>query len=518
MPLRSPVASTIRAICYWLAYQSIGHLFTIRVERARCCLSLHDRHFVDTLVDPRRYRYAGPNRLLHLIWRITPKPDLLICLAPPPQIIQARKPEVPPDETARQCLEYRSLARKLSMASVFDTSVPLAQTLREVARILIDHMAARTRQQLRVIRDGKRHADVRRVLDAMTGDGDGNSWMLTRIGSGNQAHVYEVSPNDDAAGSASADGSANAATPGPRKQPPLVVKLFRPDRPDVAIAAAEEFTSLRQLHSLLDDVTIDGWRIGVPAPLFLCNHPLAVIMTRVPGQPLNSLLASANQNGTPDASTMSHVLATALGRFWSVGGRIYGDFTLSNILCDPGNHQISLVDPGMPEQSYACPDVARHWYPASRDVAFMLYDTATSIRQNLGHPILRRRHWQVVVKMLEAIVGKLPIPESQREFLIEVEACTRVHLKRIAISWSPSGGLHLLVRCLASLRMRLLFSRLRNASFVPCGLPGTESLVRHTAASAAAYASPPDRCVARLQRGDSLPGWAEELKHDEPNA
>src|SRR5205085_1832281 len=30
--LRSPFASTIRAICYWLAYQTLGHLFTIRVE------------------------------------------------------------------------------------------------------------------------------------------------------------------------------------------------------------------------------------------------------------------------------------------------------------------------------------------------------------------------------------------------------------------------------------------------------------------------------------------------------
>jgi thymidylate kinase len=488
VPPRSPIASTVRAVGYWLAYHTIGHLFTIRVDRARCGLSLHDRHFVDTLVDPRRYRYAGPRRLLDWIWRITPKPDLLIVLAPPPQTIQARKPEVTRQETARQCLEYRALARDLPMASVIDTSTPLAQTMRDVARILVNHMAARTRKQLRLTRESTRQAEVRRALGVMTSDGKGNSWMITGIGSGNQAYVYEASLNDKPVGSASADASAATAPPRPLKRTLLIVKLFRPNRPDVAIAAAEEFESLRQLHSLLDDLTIDGWRIRVPTPLLLCNQPRAIIMTKVAGRPLNSLLAAANGNVTPDANAISHVLASALERFWSAGRRIYGDFTLSNVLCDPANHQISLVDPGMPEASYECPEIARRWYPASRDVAFLIFDTATSIRRNLGHPTLRRHHWQVVVQVLKAIVGKLRTQESQREFLAEVDACTRVHLKRIAVSWSLSGSLHFLVRCIASLRMRLLFSRLRNASG------------GHTQPG-----------------GAVVPDWAEELRHDEPN-
>src|SRR5205085_516852 len=81
--LRPPLSSTIRALGYWLIYQTAGHPFTLRADRARCCLSLNDRHFVDTLVDPRRYRYTGPMRLLNWIWRISPKPDMLILLDAP---------------------------------------------------------------------------------------------------------------------------------------------------------------------------------------------------------------------------------------------------------------------------------------------------------------------------------------------------------------------------------------------------------------------------------------------------
>lgn len=456
---RSPIASTLRAVCYWLIYQTIGHLFTIRVERARCFLSLNDRHFVDTLVDPRRYRYAGPKRLLNWIWRVTPKPDLLILLAAPPQVIQSRKPEVTPQETARQCLEYRALARNIPMAAVVDTSVPLSQTVREVAGILITHMAERARQQLRLTRESDRHAGVRCALALMNNVGTEASWLINKIGSGDQANVYEAVCEIGGTDISVCHGS-------------VVVKLFRPDRPEVATAVAEEFESLRQLHALLDDLTIDGWRIRIPKPVRMCQQPPAIIMTKVPGRPLNALLAETAENSTADA--ISHVLVSALERFWADGRRIYGDFTLSNVLCDPENREISLVDPGMPEKSYECPEIARRWYPASRDVAFMIFDAATSIRQNIGHPILRRHQWQMLVQMLKTILGKLPTHESRRDFLAEVDACSRIHLKHIAVSCSLSGGRHFLVRCIASLRMRLLFARLRNAAVLPSGLDGTD--------------------------------------------
>ncbi len=55
---------------------------------------LNDRHFLDILVDQRRYRYGGPLWLLRLIRRLIPKPDLVNLLDAPPKVLQARKQEL----------------------------------------------------------------------------------------------------------------------------------------------------------------------------------------------------------------------------------------------------------------------------------------------------------------------------------------------------------------------------------------------------------------------------------------
>ena len=59
---------------------------------------------LDAIVDPKRYRYGGPIWLLNLIWKITPKPDLIVLLDAPAEVIQQRKKEVPFEETAERLL------------------------------------------------------------------------------------------------------------------------------------------------------------------------------------------------------------------------------------------------------------------------------------------------------------------------------------------------------------------------------------------------------------------------------
>src|SRR5207244_2006476 len=98
---RSPFASALRAVLYWFVYYTLGYFLTIHLALARSTLVVHDRHLVDALVDPRRYRYTGPRWLLRLIWRLVPKPDLIVLLDAPPAVLQARKQEVPFEETAR---------------------------------------------------------------------------------------------------------------------------------------------------------------------------------------------------------------------------------------------------------------------------------------------------------------------------------------------------------------------------------------------------------------------------------
>ena len=107
---RSYGVSVLRAF-FWMAYNLSGYV-SLRWAKARSTLVLNDRHFVDILVDPVRYRYGGPRWLLKFIWRLMPKPDAIILLNAPPEVLQARKQELTLDETRRQCREYLALVRQ----------------------------------------------------------------------------------------------------------------------------------------------------------------------------------------------------------------------------------------------------------------------------------------------------------------------------------------------------------------------------------------------------------------------
>ena len=108
---RSAGMSLIRA-AYW-AFHAIASHVTLRVAKARSTLVLNDRHFIDILVDPVRYRYGGPRWALKAVWWLTPRPDLVILLNGAPEVLQARKREITVEATARLCRGYLDLVSVL---------------------------------------------------------------------------------------------------------------------------------------------------------------------------------------------------------------------------------------------------------------------------------------------------------------------------------------------------------------------------------------------------------------------
>jgi len=146
-PPRSFLISVARA-GYWLVYYIFGYFFTIHVALARSTLVLHDRHFVDALVDPRRYRYGGPLSLLRLIWRAVPKPDVVILLDAAPEAVQSRKREVPFEETDRQRTAYLSLVKTMRNGCVIDATRPLGQVVGDVNDLILRHMRTRIEHRL----------------------------------------------------------------------------------------------------------------------------------------------------------------------------------------------------------------------------------------------------------------------------------------------------------------------------------------------------------------------------------
>jgi thymidylate kinase len=128
-PPRTWLTSVLRAVCYWYPQLLREYCFRIRPALHRGALILSNRHLLDAAVDPRRYRYGGPPALVRLMWKLLPKPDLVILLDAPPHVVRSRKQEVSPEETARQCRAYRHLLQHLPQGRIIDASLPLVEVI-----------------------------------------------------------------------------------------------------------------------------------------------------------------------------------------------------------------------------------------------------------------------------------------------------------------------------------------------------------------------------------------------------
>jgi thymidylate kinase len=120
---------------FWLAYNLAGHV-TLRLAKARNTLIVNDRHFIDILVDPVRYRYAGPTWLLNVIRRVMPQPDAVILLHGPAEVLQARKKELSIEETARQSGRYLALVEKQKHGHIVDAAQPFDNVMGDVLKII----------------------------------------------------------------------------------------------------------------------------------------------------------------------------------------------------------------------------------------------------------------------------------------------------------------------------------------------------------------------------------------------
>jgi hypothetical protein len=219
----------------------------------------------------------------------------------------------------------------------------------------------------------------------------------------------------------------------------LIVKVFHRSMSEVAEAASDEFETLRVLRASLHGNTIDGWTIHCPLPLFLCRNPDALVMTRVPGRSLSGYLDGHRHLSPETLNCVARIVIDALGRYWSSHGRVYGDLNFHNILCDLPAKTLSFVDCGMAHQAWRCESVGDQWYPASRDLAYMLYSTTVAVRAFLGKPAARRRHEWLVDRMLQWYVAGIESPRDKRQLLEEIRACAQVHLDLIEVSGSPAG-------------------------------------------------------------------------------
>lgn len=270
--------------------------------------------------------------------------------------------------------------------------------------------------------------------------------FVEQLCEGGQAHIFAVRLH-------SGRSSAQADTV-------LVIKLYKLEATPTADLVHAEFESLSRLYTALAGTSMDGWEIFVPAPLHICKSPLALVMTMVPGRPLD-LYLGLSKNLMPEIlEAVPRIVVAAMGQYWSAG-KIYGELCFTNILCDTMARRLSFVDPGAPSNAFCCDGVSKQWYPASHDLGYLLYDTQARLKRHLTNPKAWIRERLFTENVLRAHLDPIQSFDERQSFLIEIRACAREHLKKLERPWSARGIWCAFIRQVASRQIDAVINRLK---------------------------------------------------------
>ena len=276
----------------------------------------------------------------------------------------------------------------------------------------------------------KTEQSARQAIATALGWKDGRELRLTRLASGIQSQVFRA---ELAGGGLFPDSSAE-----------LVVKLYNSGAS--ADVAQREFDSLGNLHQILDGRGHDGWTIATPRPIALSTAPPALVVTRVPGRSLETLLrrrALASQ----DIRSLAALTHWCLEEYWRGAKEIYGDTSLNNILCAPATKTVAMIDPSPFEEAFYCQSVSERWYFASRDIGHLVFTIAASNpRVRLTNPAGANAKTVFAEAILACLFQTVQGADERSALSDELSGCVDVHLARISGAGLPRGWWRKLVK------------------------------------------------------------------------
>ena len=158
---RNAVISWAKVIYYFIDWW-LGLLFVLWPAQRRNTLVMFDRDFNDLLVDQRRYLVRNSSGLIRCLSWLLPRPDLTIVLDADPQVVHARKPELPVAVLEQQRQQYQRLVSSNHNCRLIQADQPVLEVARAATREIIYLLAAQRRSRI-----AKRAFDLAVVVPAL---------------------------------------------------------------------------------------------------------------------------------------------------------------------------------------------------------------------------------------------------------------------------------------------------------------------------------------------------------------
>jgi hypothetical protein len=230
-----------------------------------------------------------------------------------------------------------------------------------------------------------------------------------------------------------------------------------------------ECDSLSNLHAVLDGKKINGWTILVPRPLFVCESPLAFIMTAVPGHYIDAHASKSDVLRADVLHGTARAFTDAMEHCWSTGQR-HGDLGLRNVLFDIEGKKISLIDAGTRESCRTCSEIDQYPSPAVSDLAHVLCDVVRDVMGLIGSPSERMGKELFVENIFREVMKTISSPHEKRWLLDQIWSCLQAHLAEcLEPSWSVKGMSHFFVKKIALNRVRSMFKRISDNNIYAWG-------------------------------------------------
>jgi thymidylate kinase len=143
----SGVVGSLVRISYLTLDYVIGYWLKVRPHIAKKAgIVIFDRYAYDMEVDPLRFRIALPARIISWFTFLAPKPDLIFCLYGNPEVLAARKRELPLPEVTRQVTALKSFAGKEPRALLISTEGSIEDARDQVLQAICDFCADRNKK------------------------------------------------------------------------------------------------------------------------------------------------------------------------------------------------------------------------------------------------------------------------------------------------------------------------------------------------------------------------------------